>query len=49
MTSVVFLLGVLVILSVNGVKVYNKVKQEENYTGDGGTTSTTHVQDYDVM
>lgn len=33
MTSVVILLVVLVILSVNGVKVYNKVKQEMNYTG----------------
>lgn len=49
MTCVVILLGVLVILSVNGVKVYNKVKQEENYTGDGGKTPTTNVQDYDVM
>lgn len=49
MTSVIFLLRVLVILSVIGVKVYNKVKQEKSYTGDGGTTPTTNVQDYDVM
>lgn len=49
MNSVVILLGVLVILSVIGVKVYIKVKQEVNYTCGGGTTPTTNVQDYDVM
>lgn len=43
-TCVVILLVVLVILSITGVKVYNKVNREKNNTGDGETTPTTGGQ-----
>lgn len=48
-TCVVILLVVLVILSVTGVKVYNKINREKNSTDDGIPTLYTSVQVYSVV